>query len=122
MSEKIITLNEYAVKTEIKDLMHISVEKTLNELLDSEAEELTGASKYERSESQKGYRSGHYTRNLTTTSENVKLSVPKLKGVPFETAIIERYRRRESSVEEALIEMYLAGVLVRRVEDISEAL
>ena len=122
MSEKIITLNEDAVKTELKDLVRKSVEETLNELLDSEAEELTGAGKYERSESRKGYRSGHYTRNLTTTSGNVKLSVPKLKGVPFETAIIERYRRRESSVEEALIEMYLAGVSVRRVEDISEAL
>ena len=36
--------------------------------------------------------------------------------------IIERYRRRESSVEEALIEMYLASVSVRRVEDITEAL
>ena len=52
----------------------------------------------------------------------MRLEVPKLKGVPFETAIIERYRRRESSVEEALIEMYLAGVSVRRVEDITEAL
>ena len=48
--------------------------------------------------------------------------MPKLKGISFETAIIERYRRRESSVEEALIEMYLAGVSVRRVEDITEAL
>lgn len=52
----------------------------------------------------------------------MELHVPKLKGVPFETAIIERYRRRESSVEEALIEMYLAGVSIRRVEDITEAL
>ena len=50
------------------------------------------------------------------------LKMPKLKGVAFETAIIERYRRRESSVEEALMEMYLAGVSVRRVEDITEAL
>ena len=48
--------------------------------------------------------------------------MPRLKGVSFETAIIERYRRRESSVEEALIEMYLAGISVRRVEDITEAL
>ncbi len=31
-------------------------------------------------------------------------------------------RRRESSVEEALVEMYLAGVSVRWVEDITEAL
>ena len=52
----------------------------------------------------------------------VTLQMPKLRAVPFETAIVERYRRRESSVEEALIEMYLAGVSVRRVEDITEAL
>lgn len=45
-----------------------------------------------------------------------------MKGIQFETAIIERYKRRECSVEEALIEMYLAGVSVRRVEDITEAL
>ena len=45
-----------------------------------------------------------------------------MKGIQFETAIIERYRRRECSVEEALIEMYLAGVSVRRIEDITEAL
>jgi putative transposase len=52
----------------------------------------------------------------------VELSVPKLRNLPFESAIIERYRRRETSVEEALVEMYLAGVSTRRVEDITEAL
>jgi transposase-like protein len=99
-----------------------SVEETLNNLLDKEAQELTNAARYERTEVRQGYRAGHYDRSLTTTSGDVTLKVPKLKGVPFETAIIERYRRRESSVEEALIEMYLAGVSVRRVEDITEAL
>jgi len=48
--------------------------------------------------------------------------MPKLRQQAFETAINERYRRRESSVEETLIEMYLAGVSARRVEDITEAL
>jgi putative transposase len=52
----------------------------------------------------------------------VTLQVPKLRSLPFETAIIERYRRSEASVEESLVEMYLAGVSVRRVEDITEAL
>ena len=122
MSEKIVQLNEEVIKGEIKELVRSSVEETLNGLLDAEAVELTQAAKYERSEARQGYRSGHYSRNLTTTSGDVQLNVPKLKGVSFETAIIERYRRRESSVEEALIEMYLAGVSVRRVEDITEAL
>ena len=122
MSKPIIQLNEETVKSESKEMVRNSVEETLNALLNKEAEELTSAAKYERTESRQGYRSGHYSRKLTTTSGEVTLNIPKLKGVPFETAIIERYRRRESSVEEALIEMYLAGVSVRRVEDISEAL
>jgi len=61
-------------------------------------------------------------KKLQTKAGEVRLKVPKLRAQTFETAIIERYRRRESSVEEALIEMYLAGVSVRRVEDITEAL
>lgn len=122
MPNNIIQLNEEVVKSELKELVKKSVEETLNELLDKEADELTGAGRYERAETRQGYRSGHYSRKLTTTAGEVKLNIPKLKGVQFETAIIERYRRRESSVEEALIEMYLAGVSVRRVEDISEAL
>ena len=122
MSEKIVQLNEEVIKGQIRELVRGSVEETLNELLEKEAESLTQAARYERSEARQGYRSGHYDRNLTTTSGDVTLHVPRLKGVSFETAIIERYRRRESSVEEALIEMYLAGVSVRRVEDITEAL
>ena len=122
MSEKIVQLNEEIIKSELKELVRSSVEQTLNNLLEQEAKDLTNAAKYERTEARQGYRAGHYDRSLTTTSGEVTLSIPKLKGVPFETAIIERYRRRESSVEEALIEMYLAGVSVRRVEDITEAL
>ncbi|MGA8026959.1 MAG: IS256 family transposase, partial [Bryobacteraceae bacterium] len=67
-------------------------------------------------------RAGHYERKLETKAGEVTLRVPKLRRLPFETAIVERYKRRESSVEEALVEMYLAGVSVRRVEDITEAL
>ena len=122
MSDNIIHLNEAALKGELKNLVRNSVEKTLNELLNQEADRLVNAQRYERNDDRKGYRSGHYDRNFTTTSGNVTLHVPKLKGLTFETAIIERYRRRETSIEEALIEMYLAGVSVRRVEDITEAL
>ena len=123
MSNNIVQFNEEIIKGQIKELVRSSVEETLNGLLEAEAEKLTQAARYERSEARQGYRSGHYDRKkLTTTSGDVTLHVPRLKGISFETAIIERYRRRESSVEEALIEMYLAGVSVRRVEDITEAL
>ncbi len=95
MSEKIVQLNEEVIKGQLKELVRDSVEETLNELLEAEAEKLTQAARYERNKQRQGYRSGHYSRNLTTTSGDVTLRVPKLKGISFETAIIERYRRRE---------------------------
>lgn len=100
-----IQLNEDLIKQNLKDLVRSSVEETLNALLDKGADELVNIHKYERSARCRGYRSGHNKRNFQTTAGNVKLNIPKLKGVPFETTIIERYRRRESSVEEALIKM-----------------
>jgi transposase-like protein len=120
--EKIISVNEEGIKESLGELVRGTVEETLNGLLDAEAEQLCGAGRYERTEGRKDYRSGHYERKLHTGAGEVTLKVPKLRQTTFETAIIERYRRRESSVEEALIEMYLAGVSVRRVEDITEAL
>jgi putative transposase len=98
-----------------------TVEETLNALLDAEADRLCHAQRYERSR-RRDTRAGHYERGLQTKAGEVRLRVPKLRRQAFETAIIEGYRRRESSVEEALIEMYLAGVSERRVEDITEAL
>jgi len=122
MSENIVQLNEEVIHTELKDLVKNTIEETLNSLLDAEADQLVNADRYVRDEQRQGYRAGHYERNLTTTAGDVTIKVPKLKGIAFETSIIERYKRRETSVEEALIEMYLAGVSVRRVEDITEAL
>ena len=62
MSEKIVQLNEEVIKGQLKELVRGSVEETLNELLEQEAEKLTQAACYERSEARQGYRSGHYDR------------------------------------------------------------
>jgi putative transposase len=119
---QIIRIEQEQLNKHLDKVVRGTVERTLNELLDAEADRLCGAARYERTEARRDTRAGHYTRNLETKAGSVKLKVPKLRTMTFETAIIERYRRRESSVEEALIEMYLAGISVRRVEDITEAL
>ena len=122
MSNEIVQLNEQAIRTELKELVRQSVQEVLNSLLDAEADQLTNARKYERTEQRQDTRAGHYTRKLLTTAGEVTLEVPKLRTLTFESAIIERYRRRETSVEEALVEMYLAGVSTRRIEDITQLL
>lgn len=118
----VIHIDDERIQDHLGRIVRGSVEETLNALLDAEADRLVGADRYERSAGRRDYRSGHYERKLETKAGRVNLKVPKLRNIPFETAIIDRYRRRESSVEEALMEMYLAGVSVRRVEDITEAL
>ena len=119
---RIIQINEEGVKDHLGEIVRGTVQETLNALLDEEADRLCNAKRYERTAARKDTRAGSYSRALHTKAGEVKLKVPKLRALPFETAIIERYRRRETSVEEALVEMYLAGVSVRRVEDITEAL
>ncbi len=118
----VIRIDDDRIQDHLGKIVRGSVEETLNALLDAEADRLCNAERYERTEALRDTRAGSYERKLHTKAGEVTLKVPKLRRQTFETAIIERYRRREASVEEALMEMYLAGVSVRRVEDITEAL
>jgi putative transposase len=120
--EGVIRIEEGKIRSHVDQVVRETVEQTLNGLLQAEADDLCGAQRYARSPERLDTRAGHYDRKLHTKAGEVTLQVPRLRNLPFETEIIERYRRRESSVEEALVEMYLAGVSVRRVEDITEAL
>jgi len=119
---QVIKIDEDQIQHHLGEMVRSTVEETLNAMLDAEADQLCNAQRYEHTEARTDQRAGHYQRKLHTQAGEVALKVPKLRRATFETAIIDRYRRRESSVEEALMEMYLAGVSVRRVEDITQAL
>lgn len=119
---KVVHIDEGRIQDHLGDLVRGSVEETLNSLLDAEADAMCGAQRYERSPDRVDTRAVSYERHFHTKAGGVTLKMPKLRKQTFETAIIERYKRREASIEESLIEMYLAGVSVRRVEDITEAL
>ena len=101
----VIGIGAGRIDRHVSELVRSSVEQTLNGLLDAEADELCNAPKHSRSPERTDSRAGHYTRKLHTGAGEVDLKVPKLRKATFETAIIERYRRREASVEESLIEM-----------------
>ena len=109
MPENIIQIDQNLLETRLDRLITEKMTQILNAMLDAEADEITGAARYERSGGRKAYRAGHYERKLTAKAGRLELKVPKLKGALFESAVIERYRRREQSVEESLIDMYLAG-------------
>lgn len=122
MPEPIVTSNEESLRPDLRELVRKTVEDTLNGLLEAEADELAGAERHERTAEREAYRAGHHGRGPATRSGEATIHMPKLKGAHLATAAIERYRRRETSVEEAMIEMYLAGASTRRIEDVSEIL
>lgn len=108
ISNPIVSFDEEAVKSELRELVRKTIEETINAMFDEEADQLVGAGPYERTDE----------RGFTTTSGRVTLKMPKLKDMRFATAVIERCKRHETSVEEAIIEMYLTGVSIRRIEDV----
>ena len=122
MSKEIIQFDQAMFETKLDAMVRDKVEQIVNAMLDEEADLIANAARYERSDGRKAYRAGHYARRFTVKAGRLALRIPKLKGAVFESAVIERYRRREQSVEESLIDMYLAGVSTRRVDDISQLL
>jgi transposase-like protein len=119
---KVIRIDESEIRGHLDEMVRGTVEETLNAMLDAEADEMCKAQRYEHSPDRVDTRAGHYKRKLHTKAGEVEVKMPRLRKQTFETAIIERYRRRDISIEEAIVQMYLAGVSVRRVEDITEAL
>ena len=118
----LLRIDETKLQNWVDGQVKNAVQDVFNDILESEAKALAGADKYERTDERQDYRNGHRTRKLITRVGEIELKVPRLRSVPFTTAAIERYRRRESSIEEALVEMYLAGLSTRRVSDVTEAL
>ena len=86
----IIQIDQNLFETRLDRLITEKMTQILNAMLDAEADEITGAARYERSGGRKAYRAGHYERKLTAKAGRLELKVPKLKGTLFESAVIER--------------------------------
>ena len=83
MPENIIQIDQNLLETRLDRLITEKMTQILNAMLDAEADEITGAARYERSGGRKAYRAGHYERKLTAKAGRLELKVPKLKGALF---------------------------------------
>jgi putative transposase len=119
---EVIKIDESLIRGRMVKGTRESAQETLNAMLDAEAQQLRGAKRYVRHPERVDTRASRSGLQLHTKAGDVTRRAPKLRNPPFATAIIERYRRRKRSVEEATLEMDYAGGSTRRVEDITEAL
>ena len=117
-----IELDQKKVANWINEQVRGAVKEVLEGIMEAEAEELVCARPYERTDEREDYRNGKRKRKLQTRVGEIELEVPRLRALGFQTRVIERYRRMEISLEEAMIEMYLSGISTRKITDITEAL
>ena len=92
---KVVHIDDARIQDHLGELVRGTVEETLNAMLDAEADAMCGAQRYERSPDRVDTRAGYYERSFHSLAGAVKLKMPKLRQQTFETAIIERYKRRE---------------------------
>ena len=111
------------VKHDVESRIREGVKTVLEEVLQEEMTEHLEAGYRELTPTRRGERTGHYARNLLTPAGKIeRLEVPRDREGEFVTELFERYKRMTGDVEEAILEMYLSGISVRKVAGITGAL
>lgn len=114
---------EHDVKLDVEARVRQGVKAVLEEVLEEEMAEHVKAGYRELTPTRRGERNGHYTRNLVTPAGKIeRLEVPRDREGEFVTEVFERYKRMSGDVEEAILEMYLSGISVRKIAGVTEAL
>ncbi len=114
---------EHDVKLDVEARVRQGVKAVLEEVLQEEMTQHLRAGYRELTPTRRGERNGYYQRNLLTPAGKIeRLEVPRDREGEFVTELFERYKRMTGDVEEAILEMYLSGISVRKVAGITDAL
>jgi putative transposase len=114
---------EQAVKRDVQARVREGVKAVLEEVLQEEMTEHLEAGYREFTPTRRGERNGRYTRNLVTPAGKIeRLEVPRDRESEFVTEVFERYKRMTGDVEEAVLEMYLSGISVRKIAGVTDSL
>lgn len=106
----------------LREKLQQAVRTALISVLEAEVDAFIGAVRYERTEQRRDYRNGHYTRSLDTSIGHISdLPVPRTRG-GYQTQVFERYHRRRNDLDQAIGEMFVAGVSQARVGQVVETL
>jgi transposase-like protein len=105
-----------------QERMRLNIRHTLVTILEEEVNNFIEAALYQRTATRKDYRNGYYERDLVTTVGEVEdLRVPRTRN-GFRTELFERYQRRQSELDEAILEMFVKGVSMEQVGNVVETL
>jgi len=104
------------------DLIRESVRMVLQELIETEAAEVIGAARYQRTDTRTTQRNGHRDRMVSTQAGDIGLRIPKLRKGSFFPVILEPRRRIDQALHAVVMEAYVHGISTRSVDDLVAAL
>lgn len=117
---EISKLSQEEFQVYVREEMRQAIRVTLKQVLEAELTAVIGAGRYEQCSERRDQRNGSYQRDLVTSLGKIEgLAVPRSrKG--YQTQVFNRYQRRQSELDSAMIEMYVGGVSTQRVGAILE--
>lgn len=106
---------------ELGERVRGEVKRLLEEALEAERTDWLGVGRYVRDEAgRRDYRNGYYRRDLGTRLGRLcGLRVPRTRG-GGRSRLLERYQRRQESVNELVREAFLRGISTRQVGEVLE--
>ena len=104
------------------DVIRTALQVILQQLIDAEATAVIGAEPHERTDARTALRNGTRSKTITTAAGDVDLSITKLRQGSFFPSLLERRRRIDQALFAVVMEAYVTGTSVRKVDDLVKAL
>lgn len=119
------TESPFVSQSEFHEYMHTQMRQairlTLQSLLEEELTAFIGAGRYEQSSERRDQRNGYYQRDLVTGVGKIEdLAVPRSRR-GYQTQVFERYHRRQTELDTAMLQMFVGGVSTEQVGDVFAA-
>lgn len=114
-----LMMSEEVFWGDLKNQTLIAVKSLINSSMDIQIQDLTNAKRWQRSETRLNYRNGYYTRDLLTSLGWIKdIKIPRIRKSNPCLQLIPRYKQRTKDIDMTVLNMFLAGVSTRRVEEV----
>lgn len=103
----------------LSELIRLSTEKVVQELLENEQSEYLGRERYERNGSSEGQRNGYEQRTLRTAEGVMQVQVPQVRGLdtPYRSQLWATISNTSEVLEQIITEMWVRGLSVRDIEE-----
>jgi transposase-like protein len=104
---------------DLKKETSLAISNLLTTSMEIQVQDLIGSDKWQHNYQRPNYRNGYRYRNLLTSFGYLtRIKVPRIRSGNIRFNCIPYYKQRTQDIDKMTLEMFLAGVSTRRVEEV----